>query len=92
VTTRYEVRLEPPARRALFYRLPEAVAAAVLEFLDGDFRVAPLRVGRQLNAPYAHLLAARRGSYRILYKVDEKEQVITVVDIKHRATAYRVAD
>jgi mRNA interferase RelE/StbE len=85
----YTVRWKPPARRAIEARLPEAVAAAALEFVKGALAESPYRVGKPLDEPYAGLHSARRGTYRVLYQIDDKTNTVTVVDIKHRSAAYR---
>jgi mRNA-degrading endonuclease RelE of RelBE toxin-antitoxin system len=33
--------------------------------------------------------SARRGSYRVLYEIDDGSQVVTVIRIAHRSGAYR---
>jgi mRNA interferase RelE/StbE len=33
--------------------------------------------------------SARRGQYRALYTVDERERVVTVLAVAHRRDAYR---
>ena len=45
---RYEIRFQSAARRAIAQRLPEAVAAAVLEFCDAALAVNPHQVGKPL--------------------------------------------
>jgi len=32
---------------------------------------------------------ARRGTYRVIYRIDDKARVVTVVDIAHRRDVYR---
>ena len=49
---RYEIRFQPAARRAFSDRLPESVAAAVLEFCDAALAVNPHRVGKPLFGPW----------------------------------------
>jgi mRNA interferase RelE/StbE len=85
---RYEVRISPPARRQL-NTLPEAVAAAVLNFLDGPLAEDPHRVGAPLRAPLDGLHGARRGTYRILYRIDDELVVVEVIKVGHRRHAYR---
>jgi mRNA interferase RelE/StbE len=85
---RYEIRFQPAARRAIAQRLPEAVAAAVLEFCDAALAVNPQRVGRPLFGPLAGCRGAWRGTYRIVYRIDENSRVIHVLDIDHRAEIY----
>jgi mRNA interferase RelE/StbE len=46
---RYTVLLSPGAIRAIECDLPEAVAAAVVDFLYGPLAEAPYRVGKPLR-------------------------------------------
>ena len=86
---RYEVRVQAAARRAIAQRLPEAVAAAVLEFCDAALAVNPHRVGKPLYGPLAGCHGARRGTYRIVYRIDEDSHIVHVLDIDHRSEIYR---
>jgi mRNA interferase RelE/StbE len=85
---RYEVRFQPAARRAIAQRLPEAVAAAVLEFCDAALAVNPHRVGKPLFGPLSGCHGARRGTYRLVYRIDESSRVGYVLDIDHRSEIY----
>jgi mRNA-degrading endonuclease RelE of RelBE toxin-antitoxin system len=78
----------PSAERALA-RLPEKIAAAIVEFLLGPLTEAPMRVGHPLRGDLAGLWAARRGAYRIVYELDEAERAVLVLRIDHRADVYR---
>lgn len=89
MTGRYSVLLTPPARRALVEVLPPTVAAAAWELITGALAEDPWRVGKPLHKPYEGLHAARRGTYRILYKIDESKQAVEIHSIRHRADAYR---
>jgi mRNA interferase RelE/StbE len=82
---RYELRLSSAARRALSDRLAAAVAFAAWEFCDGVLREHPRRVGHPLVSPFEGCWAARRGTYRIRYEIDEASRVVTVLDIAGRA-------
>lgn len=85
---RYEIRFQAAARRAIAQRLPESVAAAVLEFCDAALAVNPQRVGKPLFGPLAGCHAARRGTYRIVYRIDENSRMVHVLDIEHRLEIY----
>lgn len=76
------------ARRALT-RLPEKVAAAVVEFLYGSLASSPQRVGKPLKLGLEGLHSARRGDYRIIYRIDEERRLVTVMAIEHRSDIYR---
>lgn len=66
----YTLRTTPTVRRALAERLPEPVAVAAYEFMIGPFVQGPYRVGKRLLPPLADRFSARRGTYRIIYRVD----------------------
>jgi len=85
----YELVLAPPARRALTDRLPEAVATAVIDFITTALVHQPRRVGKRLRGDLAGIWAARRGTYRVLYRLRKQPREVIVVRIEHRADAYR---
>ena len=84
----YDLALGAAARRALTDHLPERVASAVWAFCDGPLRENPHRVGKPLRAPMAGQYSARRGAYRVRYRVDDDKHLVTVIDIAYRADAY----
>jgi mRNA-degrading endonuclease RelE of RelBE toxin-antitoxin system len=85
---RYDIRFQPAARRAISERLPESVAAAVLEFCEAALAVNPQRLGKPLFGPLAGCHGARRGTYRIVYRIDEAARVVHVLDVDHRSDIY----
>lgn len=85
----YDVQVTPGAARAIHEKLPEAVAAAVVEFITGSLITAPRRVGKPLRRELAGVYSARRGTFRVLYRIDDAEHLITVVRVEHRADVYR---
>jgi mRNA interferase RelE/StbE len=84
----YTLRTTPTVRRALAETLPEAVAAAAYDFITGLLMEQPHRVGKQLLPPPDDRLSARRGTYRVIYRIDDEAHVVTVVDIGHRRGVY----
>jgi mRNA interferase RelE/StbE len=38
----------------------------------------------QLLPPLGDRVSARRGTYRVIYRIDEEAHIVTVVDISHR--------
>ena len=86
---RYTLRTTPTVRRALAELLPEAVATAAYEFITGPLLENPHRVGKRLLPPLDDRHSARRGTYRVVFRIDDKERIVTVVDIGHRRDVYR---
>jgi mRNA interferase RelE/StbE len=86
----YEVALAPPARRAITSKLPPDVAAAAVDFITGPLIDNPHRLGKPLRAPLDGTWSARlMREWRVLYEIDEEKHEVLVVDIRHRADAYR---
>ena len=84
----YTVLLSPAAKRAIERDLPEAVAAAVVDFLYGPLAEDPHRVGRPLRLQLEGYWSARRGQYRVIYSINDDEVLVRVVRISHRADVY----
>ena len=85
----YELVVARPAARAIAEELPEAVAAAVIEFITGSLVENPRRVGRELRDGLTGILSARRGTFRVLYRIDEDRREVIVVRVEHRRDVYR---
>ncbi len=85
----FEIVLTPPARRAIADVLSEAVAEAVRHFLTTALIHDPHRVGTPLSNALDGVWAARRGSYRALYRINQERREVVVLRIDHRRDAYR---
>lgn len=85
----YELVLTPPARRALTDLLPEAVAAAVIEFVTTALLENPQRVGKPLRGELVGIWSGRRGTYRVLYRIRDATREVVVLRIEHRRDVYR---
>lgn len=85
----YTVVLSAAAKRAIERELPEAVAAAVVDFLFGPLAAEPYRVGKPLRFELEGFWSARRGQYRVIYSIHDDRVLVRVVRISHRADVYR---
>lgn len=77
------------ARRQLAEHLPESIAFAAHEFIIGPLLANPHRVGKRLMPPLDDRHSARRGTYRVLYRIDDDARVVTVLAIRPRSDIYR---
>jgi len=84
----YAIAWSAPARRALAW-LPEKVATAVVEFLYGSLADSPYRAGKPLKLGLEGLHSARRGDYRVIYRIDDHNRRVDAVAIEHRSDVYR---
>lgn len=80
--------LTPPARRAVASGLPEPVAHAAVAFMTGPLLAKPRQVGQQLRGDLAGVWCARRGTYRVLFRIDAERHRAVVVSIAHRRDIY----
>lgn len=85
----YTIVWSSAARRAIHQDLPETVAAACLEFILGPLAENPRRVGKPLHGKLEGLHAARRGEYRVVYRIEEARVVVFIAAVRHRRDAYR---
>lgn len=85
----YEVRFTRSAKRALTHELSEKVATAARNFIMGALRENPHRVGKQLKEPLYPLYSARRGEYRVIYRIADDHLIVDVVTIAHHRDSYR---
>lgn len=88
MSQQHEIRISARAERDLD-RLPEKIAAACVEFIFGPLADNPHRLGGALSGPLVGLRSARRGSYRIIYGVDDQTRRVDVVHIDRRGDVYR---
>lgn len=85
----YAVKWSKPAKQAIAEELPEAVAAAVIELVTGALAEQPRRVGKPLGEPFEDMWSARRATYRVLYRIDDRQRIVVIESIRHRGHAYR---
>ena len=89
VSAPYTVIFSRQARRNLHEHLPPEVAVAAMATIDGPIAINPHRVGKPLDDPFDGYRPARRGTYRIVYRINEEKHTVEVYSIRHRRDAYR---
>ena len=85
----YRISLTSSARRALEHGLPKSVATAAWEFITSALAENPHRVGKPLMGDLDGLWSARRGTYRVIYAIDDHVVTVTVIRIGHRSEVYK---
>ena len=85
----YTVIFSRQARRNLNEHLPLEVAAAAMETIDGPLTTNRHRAGTPLDEPFDGYHSARRGTYRIIYRITEDKHTVEIHSIRHRREAYR---
>lgn len=84
----YETAWTAPARPALT-RLPEKVGTAIVEFCYGALAGIRSGLASPLKFDLAGLHSARRGDFRVIYRIDESVRGVELLAIEHRSDAYR---
>lgn len=85
---RFRLDVTSPARRDID-KLPGGVAEAIAELMTASLVESPRRVGKPLVAPFGGQWSARRGEYRVIYRIDDEAHVVTVTRVRHRGQVYR---
>jgi len=84
----YHVAVTATALRC-FRRLPDKVVGACIEFIAGPVAAQPYRLGKPLQRELVGHYSARRGSYRVVYRIDDGTRTVIVVRVDHRGDVYR---
>jgi mRNA interferase RelE/StbE len=82
----YRIELRRKVQRSLD-KLPKHDFDAVLDTVK-DLTNSPRPKGVE-KIKSAGLWRVRQGDYRIVYSIDDKQQIITIVRIGHRREVYR---
>lgn len=85
----YTILFSGQARRNLHENLSLDVAAAAMETIDGPLATRPHRVGKPLDEPFDGYHSARRGTYRIIYRINEGKHTVEIHSTRHRRDSYR---
>lgn len=85
----YNVSMSGQARRNISENLSLEVAAAAMETINGSIAINPYRAGKPLDEPFDGYYSARRGTYRIVYRIDEAKHQVEIHSIRHRRDSYR---
>lgn len=84
----WHVDLSPPAQRDL-NQVPARVGPSLLEFIYSGIAENPQRRGKALRGEMDGVWSARRGDYRMLYRIDEGSRTVQVLRVAGRGIAYR---
>lgn len=82
----HQIELRRRAQRVLD-RLPKSDFQAVVEAIK-ELALTPRPRGVE-KVKSAGLWRIRQGDYRIIYSIDDNQQLVTVVRIGHRKEVYR---
>lgn len=84
----YQIVLTAAALRGL-QGVPPRIAEPLVAFIFGSLASDPRRRGKPLKRELHGRWGARRGDYRIVYRLDEEAKTMYVLRIGHRAEVYR---
>lgn len=84
----YRIAVVPRASRDLDL-LPAKIASACVEFIFTALPENPYRVSKPLVRELAGQRSARRGAYRVIFRVTDEDRLVEVLHVSHRAHAYR---
>lgn len=84
----WSVSLSANAVRSLD-RLPHKVAAAIAEFITATLPADPYRLSKPLRFELEGWRVARRGDYRVTFRLIDDQRVVLIGRVEHRAHVYR---
>lgn len=84
----WSVQLSPAAVRALD-RLPHKVATVIVEFVTTTLPTDPYRLSKPLRFELIGWHVARRGDYRVIFRILDDDRTMYIGRVEHRAHIYR---
>lgn len=69
--------------------LPKAMRDLIRRAIASRLAADPVSLGKPLRYSFVGHRRIRVGDYRIVYRVDEKSHIVTIVIIKHRKDVYK---
>lgn len=69
--------------------LPPKVVAVITKFCSGALVEDPYSAGKPLKGDRAGTYSARRGQYRIIYRIHDELIIVEVLRAGHRSRVYR---
>ena len=85
----YRIRYSAAALRDLEFRIPSRLKLAIILFIEDAISSNPRRVGKPLQRELEGFFVARRGDYRVIYRIIDELIEVFIQKIAHRAHAYR---
>ncbi len=84
----WHVDFLPSAQRDL-NQVSARVGPSLLAFIYSGIAENLQRRGKALRGEMDGVRSARRGDFRVLYRIDEASRTVQVLRVAHRSTAYR---
>ena len=69
-------------------KLPKTIKARVKKAIETRLSFDPVGLGKPLRYSFVGHRRIRVGDYRIVYRIDPKKRIVTIVTIQHRKSVY----
>lgn len=69
-------------------KLPKTIKLRVRKAIETRLALDPVGLGKPLRYSFSGHRRIRVGDYRIIYRINQKEKIVTIVFIKHRKEVY----
>jgi mRNA interferase RelE/StbE len=69
--------------------LPKTMRISIKRAIENRLTIDPIGLGKPLRYSFIGHRRIRVGDYRIVYRVDPKTNIVTIVFIKHRKDVYK---
>lgn len=73
-------------------KLPKTMRELIKRAIESRLVADPIGLGKPLRYSVVGHRRVRVGDYRIVYRVDDKSKLVTMVIIKHRKDVYNSSD
>jgi mRNA interferase RelE/StbE len=85
--TQYEIQFKSSAAKE-FRKLAPEIKTRIRESID-TLKMEPRPIGVKKLAGETDLYRIRVGDYRVIYEIDDTEQIVLVTRVRHRREVYQ---
>ncbi|MBT4762966.1 MAG: type II toxin-antitoxin system RelE/ParE family toxin [Bdellovibrionaceae bacterium] len=68
--------------------LPKTMKARIKKAIESRLTLDPVGLGKPLRYSFVGHRRLRVGDYRVVYRIDPKKKIVTLVAIQHRKDVY----
>jgi mRNA interferase RelE/StbE len=85
----YEILFDHRVIKEDFKSIGDINKKRIVRDIGNKLRTAPLDFGKPLQYEFKKLHSLRVGDYRVIFYIDQNEQLVTILKIGHRKEVYK---
>lgn len=85
----YKILYDLGSKQKDLEKIPKAIRKIIKEAIEKKLMVDPIAFGKPLKYSLKGYRRLRVGDYRVIYRIDEGQVIVIIIDIDHRKSVYK---